>query len=492
MANTVIALKKSSTPSAEPTTLANGELAINFADGKLFYKNSTGQIVSFTSGSNSFGTVNANGTLIISDTVSDVLTIEAGNNISIVGDAINDKITIGLQNDITVPGTIYVKSVGGNEGGEIQLGNAVTNSVLSGNVVIDIYQNQIRFFESSGSNRGAYINLASAGTAVGTDLLAAASSTDSTARAAASAAYDKANSANYYTYLVDANTTAAFAKANAALPNTSGISFNGNLNFPTGNVGIGTASPTSKLTVANNSTIPTPISGTLLHVVQSDSGPQSRILLDSFSSAPNFTFRRSQGTAASPSAITAGSSIVSMTSFGYGTTGYSNASRASIISYAEEDWTDTAHGTYWLFSTTPIGSITSTEKMRITANGNIGIGISSPGTKFSVFGSSNSGITTVTDNTSIVLDMTSNNNFTITLGGSNTFINPTTMNPGQSGIIWIIQDSGGSRAPSWGSYWRFPSNTAPTLSTAANSVDAIVYVVRNSTSITAQAILNVG
>ena len=83
MANTVIALKKSSTPSAEPVNLANGELAINFADGKLFYKNSTGQIVSFTSGSNSFGTVNANGTLIISDTVGDVLTIEAGNNISI-------------------------------------------------------------------------------------------------------------------------------------------------------------------------------------------------------------------------------------------------------------------------------------------------------------------------------------------------------------------------------------------------------------------------
>ena len=41
--------------------MANGELAINFADGKLFYKNVSGQIVSFTSGSNSFGTVNANG-----------------------------------------------------------------------------------------------------------------------------------------------------------------------------------------------------------------------------------------------------------------------------------------------------------------------------------------------------------------------------------------------------------------------------------------------
>lgn len=128
----------------------------------------------------------------------------------------------------------------------------------------------------------------------------------------------------------------------------------------------------------------------------------------------------------------------------------------------------------------------------LNITGNLNIGVTSSGIKLSVFGSSNSGITTVTDNTSIVLDMTSNNNFAITLGGSNTFINPTTMNPGQSGVIWISQGNVGGRAPSWGSYWKFPSNTAPTLTSAANSVDAVVYIVRNSTSITAQAILNVG
>jgi hypothetical protein len=128
----------------------------------------------------------------------------------------------------------------------------------------------------------------------------------------------------------------------------------------------------------------------------------------------------------------------------------------------------------------------------LNITGNLNIGVTSSGIKLSVFGSSNSGITTVTDNTSIVLDMTSNNNFAITLGGSNTFINPTTMNPGQSGVIWISQGNVGGRAPSWGSYWKFPSNTAPTLTSAANSVDAVVYIVRNSTSITVQAILNVG
>jgi hypothetical protein len=111
MPNTVIQLKKSSTPSAKPTDLANGELAVNFADGKLFYKNTAGQIAEITSGGYSFGTVSANGTLLVADTTNDILTIEAGNNITIVGDAINDKVTIGLSNNLYVPGNVGIGTV---------------------------------------------------------------------------------------------------------------------------------------------------------------------------------------------------------------------------------------------------------------------------------------------------------------------------------------------------------------------------------------------
>ena len=102
MPNTVIQLKKSSTPSAIPADLANGELAINFADGKLFYKNTTSSIVEISPTILSFGTVNANSTLIVSDTTGDVLTIVPGNNITIVGDAINDKVTIGLADSVGI------------------------------------------------------------------------------------------------------------------------------------------------------------------------------------------------------------------------------------------------------------------------------------------------------------------------------------------------------------------------------------------------------
>ena len=113
MANTVIALKKSATPSAVPGSLANGELAINFADGKLFYKASNGTVVQFgtSGGGNSFGTVNANNTLVVADSAGAVLSLVADNNITIVGDAVNDKVTIGLSNDVGISSNGWANTV---------------------------------------------------------------------------------------------------------------------------------------------------------------------------------------------------------------------------------------------------------------------------------------------------------------------------------------------------------------------------------------------
>lgn len=100
-------------------------------------------------------------------------------------------------------------------------------------------------------------------------------------------------------------------------------------------------------------------------------------------------------------------------------------------------------------------------------------------------------IATLTDGATITPNFGANNNFTVTLGGNRTLANATNITAGQSGIIYVVQDSTGSRTLSYGSIWRFPGNTAPTLSTAANAVDALVYCVRNSTSITVNSILNV-
>ena len=45
MANTVIQLKNSGASGNTPGTLQPGELAINYADGKLYYKNSTANAI---------------------------------------------------------------------------------------------------------------------------------------------------------------------------------------------------------------------------------------------------------------------------------------------------------------------------------------------------------------------------------------------------------------------------------------------------------------
>ena len=99
MANTVIALKKSDTPNQVPSNLANGEIAINYADGKIFYKNVTGHIVSISASANvySFSTVNANGSLLTATTANSTLTLLPGSNIEISSDIINDIITMSAN-----------------------------------------------------------------------------------------------------------------------------------------------------------------------------------------------------------------------------------------------------------------------------------------------------------------------------------------------------------------------------------------------------------
>jgi len=175
MPNTVIQLKKSSTPGSSPSSgnLANGELAINFADGVIYYKNLVGQVAQFIAPGRNFGTVNANGTLLVSAIAGDVFTILPGQNITVTGDAVNDRVTIGadltsangwantkLSNgtvtlagaltttgSIYANGVIYVTPVGGQEGGEIKLQATGSNT----NWNMDSYQNNFRLFAESGT-----------------------------------------------------------------------------------------------------------------------------------------------------------------------------------------------------------------------------------------------------------------------------------------------------------------------------------------------------
>ena len=96
MANTTIRLRKSGVTSNVPVSLELGELALNYADGKLFYKASNGSIASISTSpaTYSFATINANSSLILATSPYDTLSILPGNNITISTDTFNKRITI--------------------------------------------------------------------------------------------------------------------------------------------------------------------------------------------------------------------------------------------------------------------------------------------------------------------------------------------------------------------------------------------------------------
>jgi len=106
---------------------------------------------------------------------SNVVTLLSGfgsNTISTTGNITGGNIT-GTG---TVSGNVLTSTnSSGPEGGEIQLALAATGTTLSNGVTIDVYQNQLRIFESGGTNRGAYIDLTAAATSVGSNLLAGGS-----------------------------------------------------------------------------------------------------------------------------------------------------------------------------------------------------------------------------------------------------------------------------------------------------------------------------
>lgn len=90
---------------------------------------------------------------------------------------------------------------------------------------------------------------------------------------------------------------------------------------------------------------------------------------------------------------------------------------------------------------------------------------------------------TLTDATSIALDLSSGTNFLVSLAGNRTLQNPTNTALGQTGHIYVIQDGTGSRTLAFGDSFKFVGGTAPTMSTSINSVDLLVYNVRGVSAI---------
>lgn len=158
MANT-FKIKRSGTASQAPTSLEYGEIAINYADGKIFYKNSSNAVIGSKLLVNIVGTTNE---VSVSES-SGTFTISLPDSISVD--------TLNSSGNTNVSGKLSVLASLGDEGGEIFLAQAATNTTLGGGITIDSYRNKIRFFEQGGNARGAYIDLTECSNGVGTNLL---------------------------------------------------------------------------------------------------------------------------------------------------------------------------------------------------------------------------------------------------------------------------------------------------------------------------------
>ena len=108
----------------------------------------------------SFATTASNISPAISNDVNDRVTTTNGNG------------TLNAEGNLTFNGqTLSVLYGVGDEGGEILLGKAATNTTLTGSgITVDVYQNKLRFFEQGGSARGFYLDISTGGGGASTNL----------------------------------------------------------------------------------------------------------------------------------------------------------------------------------------------------------------------------------------------------------------------------------------------------------------------------------
>ncbi len=126
-----------------------------------------------------------------------------------------------------------------------------------------------------------------------------------------------------------------------------------------GNLGIGTASPVEPVDVQGD-------------------GVSTNVRLTKFGGNPGAVFRAAGGTAAAPSQVLANGLLGGFVAAGYTSGGAFSGNKVGIFFKAAENFTATAQGTYLTIETAQKGGTTKTEKLRVSDNGNVGIGTTNP------------------------------------------------------------------------------------------------------------------
>ena len=159
-----------------------------------------------------------------------------------------------------------------------------------------------------------------------------------------------------------------------------------------------------------------------------------------------------------------------------GGTSFDGTANITPANATNADTVDSLHGSQFLRSDT-----NDTSASKITFNGGSAMNTTC-----------SSSINTLSDSSTITVNFTGAIIHTVTLGGNRTLNQSNAINAiGQSGSIFIVQDGTGSRTLAFNSAFKFPGGTAPTLSTAANAIDRLDYIVRGDADVHAVVSLDV-
>ena len=148
------------------------------------------------------------------------------------------------------------------------------------------------------------------------------------------------------------------------------------------------------------------------------------------------------------------------------------ADNAKLVFGTSSDLTISHSGSNSVFNETGTGNL------QLQLGGSTKFEVVSGGV--SLTGGAASNITALSDGATITIDMATACHHSVTLGGNRTFAAPSNQVVGQSGSIFITQDGTGSRTASFNSAFKFAGGVAPTLSTAANAIDRIDYIIKSS------------
>ena len=131
--------------------------------------------------------------------------------------------------------------------------------------------------------------------------------------------------------------------------------------------------------------------------------------------------------------------------------------------------------------TLPSADGTANQALKTDASGNLGFASFLLATETSngqvVTGGVRGAITTLTDASTIAINLDANNNFKVVIAGDRTLGNPTNVVEGQTGFIEVHQDGTGGRTLAFAANYRFVGGTPPTVNNTANAVSVLGYAV---------------